>query len=169
MMKGVVLINKETFFTMSYEKRAEEVNKLLQTSCLKEVAEELGMSYSTFTKEMQSGDYVFIQRDNRYYKFLRDPNAKPLIVNPSGDFIEELNFLRENLDLLKTLMDVESNKPPLAIDQRIFSKSSQLSVKSIKMNEDIYTMFTEFANEKYPYFRLQDLIAQSLLDFTKRY
>ncbi|WP_027093451.1 hypothetical protein [Cohnella thermotolerans] len=159
-------MNKETFFTMPHDKRAEEVNKLLESSTLKEVADKIGVNYSSFTKEMQSGDYVFIQRDNRYYKFLRDPNSKPLPTTQTG-YAKELHFLHENLDKLKQL--IANDKSPLVLDQRIYAKNSQFTVKSIKMNDDIYGMFTQYCDENYPHFRIQDLIAQSLLDFIEKY
>lgn len=37
------------------------------------------------------------------------------------------------------------------------------------MNEDIYGTFTHYCVEKFPHFRLQDLIAHSLLDFIEKY
>lgn len=162
-------MNKETFFTMPYEKRAEEVNKLLQSSSLKEVAEKLGISYSTFTKEMQAGDYVFIQRDNRYYKFIRDPNDKPSNTSHNIEYSNELTFVRDNLDTLKKLIETNTNRPPLILEKTIYSKNSSYSVKSIKMNDDIYSSFSKFCNDNYPHFRVQDLIAQSLLEFMNRY
>lgn len=161
-------MNKETFFTMQHDKRAEEVNKLLQSFSLEEVAEKIGVSYSTFTKEMQAGDYVFIKRDNRYYKFLRDPYSIPTKKPPVVDS-EELNFLKENLEKLRKLVESNNDKSILQLDQRIYSKNSQFLVKSIKMNEDIYGTFTQYCDEKFPHFRLQDLIAQSLLDFIEKY
>ncbi|ALS23762.1 hypothetical protein IJ22_34010 [Paenibacillus naphthalenovorans] len=97
--------------------------------------------------------------------FLRDPNSKPQTTQTG--YTVELNFLRENLDKLKKL--TENNKLPLILDQRIYSKTSQFFVKSVKMNEDIYGMFTQYCDENYPHFRLQDLIAQSLLDFIEKY
>ncbi|UQQ36181.1 hypothetical protein [Paenibacillus polymyxa] len=161
-------MNKESFFTTQHDKRAEEVNKLLQSYSLEEVAEKIGVNYSTFTKEMQAGDYVFIKRDNHYYKFLRDPQSIPTKRQPAMDS-EEMSFLKENLEKLRSLVEVKNDKSILVLDQRIYSKNSQFLVKSIKMNEDIYGYFTEYCDEKFPHFRLQDLIAHSLLDFIEKY
>ncbi|WP_153976931.1 hypothetical protein [Paenibacillus xylanilyticus] len=161
-------MNKETFFTMQHDKRAEEVNKLLQSFTLDEVAEKIGVSYSTFTKDMQAGDYVFIKRDNRYYKFLRDPFSMPPKKQTIVDS-EELIFLKENLEKLRSLVKNKNDNSILVLDQKIYSKNSQFLVKSIKMNEEIYGRFTQNCVEKFPHFRLQDLIAQSLLDFIEKY
>ncbi|MDR6244940.1 hypothetical protein [Paenibacillus hunanensis] len=90
------MMNKESFFTMQYDKRAEEVNKLLQSLSLEDVAKKIGVNYSTFTKEMQTGDYVFIKRDNCYYKFLRDPFIGPEKKQNELNS-EELNFLKDNI------------------------------------------------------------------------
>ncbi|EST51927.1 hypothetical protein T458_26880 [Brevibacillus panacihumi W25] len=76
-------MNKEIFFAMPSEKRVEVVNKMLQNASLKEVADKIGIAYSTFLKEMTVGDHVYIQRDNRYYKFIRED-----IVNPQFDSSE---------------------------------------------------------------------------------
>ncbi|TKJ86063.1 hypothetical protein PaeCFBP13512_19710 [Paenibacillus sp. CFBP13512] len=161
-------MNKESFFTMQYDKRAEEVNKLLQSLSLEDVAKKVGVNYSTFTKEMQAGDYVFIKRDNCYYKFLRDPFSAPEKKQNELNS-EELNFLKENIEELRELIANSNDKSILHLDPRIYSKNSPFSVKSIKMNEDIYGMFTSHCEENFPHFRLQDLVAQSLLDFIAKY
>lgn len=161
-------MNKELFLAMSPEKRVEEVNKMLLTASLKEVADKIGIAYSTFLREMTVGDHVYIQRDNRYYKFIRDVDG----VNPqadfNGDYQEELHFLRENIDSLKKLVNC-GHRPPLILDQQIYSKSASFSNKSIKMSEQVYEKFTKYCSEQFPQFRLQDLIAQSLLDFIEKY
>lgn len=160
-------MNKELFLAMSPDKRVEEVNKMLQTASLKEVADEIGIAYSTFLKEMTVGDYVYIQRDNRYYKFIRDVGVNPQF-DSSEDYREELHFLRENIDTLKRLVN-SGHRPPLILDKQIYSKSASFSNKSIKMNEEVYEKFTKHCSEHFPQFRLQDLIAQSLLDFIEKY
>lgn len=162
------MMNKESFFTMQHDKRAEEVNKLLQSLSLEDVAKKVGVNYSTFTKEMQAGDYVFIKRDNCYYKFLRDSFSTHSRKISSVDS-EELNFLKEHLNTLRDLVENRSDISTLILNPKIYSKNSQFSVKSIKMNEDIYAAFTQYCGEKFPHFRLQDLIAQSLLDFIEKY
>ncbi|MEK4264170.1 hypothetical protein [Paenibacillus sp. FSL L8-0499] len=109
-------MNKEVFLTMSPDKRVEEINKMLQSLPLKEVAVRTGIAYSTFLKEMTAGDYVYIQRDNRYYKFLRDEDASLKSKEESiGVYHEELLFLRENIDVLKQLVNCNAN-PPLLLD-----------------------------------------------------
>lgn len=161
-------MNKESFFTMQHDKRAEEANKLLQSLNLEDVAKKIGVNYSTFTKEMQTGDYVFIKRDNCYYKFLRDPFSAPE-KKKNELYSEELNFLKENIEELRELIANNNDKSILHLDPKIYSKNSPFSVKSIKMNEDIYSMFTSHCEENFPHFRLQDLVAQSLLDFIAKY
>ncbi|EST52221.1 hypothetical protein T458_26895 [Brevibacillus panacihumi W25] len=81
---------------------------------------------------------------------------------------EELRFLCENIDVLKRLINSE-HRPPLTLDKQIYSNDASFSNKSIKMNEEVYKKFTKHCNEQYPQFRLQDLIAQSLLDFIEKY
>lgn len=87
----------------------------------------------------------------------------------NGEKYEDmLQFLKENFDQLKQLLN-SVQRPPLVLDQRIYSKNAVFANKSIKMNEEIYESFTKHCNENFPQFRLQDLIAQSLLDFMGKY
>lgn len=67
-------MNKDKFHTTSSKDRVAIVNDLLKNegSDLQKVADTLEMNYSTFTKLMQEDDYVYIKRENQYYKFVRD-------------------------------------------------------------------------------------------------
>lgn len=160
-------MNKETFLSMPPHKRVVEINKMLENATLKEVADKIGIAYSTFLKEMTVGDYVYIQRENRYFKFIRD-GEKAKTPTHGETYEDLLLFLKENFDQLKQLLNSEQ-RPPLVLDQRIYSKNAVFTNKSIKMNDEIYESFTKFCNENFPQFRLQDLIAQSLLDFVDKY
>lgn len=132
---------------------------------LKKVSETLDIPYSTFLKEMTAGDYVYIQRENRYFKFVREDvyTSQTLLLD---DFTEELSFLRENLTHFRSMIVTE---PDLKINKKIYNKEAIFSNRSIKMNEEIYSSFSSHCQEKYPQYRLQDLIAQSLLDFIEKY
>lgn len=158
-------MNKETFFIMLPEERVDIINKMLQTMTLKEIGEKLDIPHSTFLKEMTAGDYVFIQRENRYYKFVREDDSISRTTR-LDDYSEELSFLRENLNLFKDMTASESN---LVLNKKIYSKDAVFSNRSIKMNEDVYADFSNHCHEKFPQFRLQDLVAQSLLDFIEKY
>lgn len=67
-------MNKDKFHTTSSKDRVAIVNDLLKNEGfdLQKVADTLEMNYSTFTKLMQEDDYVYIKRENQYYKFVRD-------------------------------------------------------------------------------------------------
>lgn len=77
-------MNKDSFTTMSSKERVAIVNDLLSKDGfdLQKVADTLKMNYSTFTKLMQEDDYVFIKRDNQYYKFIRDENQIISVTAP---------------------------------------------------------------------------------------
>lgn len=57
-------MNKEEFYAIDPDVRVEHINKLLLNRSLNDVAEEIGISPSTFSKEMTVGDYVYIKREN---------------------------------------------------------------------------------------------------------
>ncbi|OMD62991.1 hypothetical protein BSK62_22040 [Paenibacillus odorifer] len=157
-------MNKDTFFNIPHDVRVTEINNMLQTMKLKEVSEQLDIAYSTFLKEMTAGDYVYVQRENRYFKFIREDSIPQTLSH--SDFTEELLFIRENLNYFKTMLVTESD---LIISKKVHSKDAAFSNRSIKMNDEIYADFSNYCHEKFPQFRLQDLIAQSLLDFIEKY
>lgn len=49
---------------MEPDTRAELINKLLLKKSLNEVAKEIGIPSSSFSKEMTNQDYVYIKREN---------------------------------------------------------------------------------------------------------
>lgn len=165
-------MNKDRFFTMNVDKRAEEINKMLVNSDLKGVAEALSLPYSSFTKEMQKGDYVFIARENQYFKFIRDKESlgtvKSTDISTAG-FQEELSFLRENFEILKRLVDTANESPTLVLDKEVYNSKSKYVNKNLKLNESIYERFSNMCENQFPHLKVQDLIAQSLLSFINEY
>ena len=90
-------MNKDKFLSLNSKQRVEFVNELLQSNSydLRQVSDYLGINYSTFTKVMQEDCYVYIKRDNRYFKFVRDERQLKT-DNTIED--EATQFLRENLN-----------------------------------------------------------------------
>ncbi|MEC1722831.1 hypothetical protein [Schinkia azotoformans] len=165
-------MNKDRFFTMDVDKRAEEINKMLVNSDLKGVAEALGLAYSTFTKSMQTGDYTYIARENQYFKFIRDKELlgtmKPSDKATTG-FQEELTFLKENLETLKSLVSTVNESPTLVLDKDIYNTKAKYVNKNLKLNENIYEKFSKLCENQFPHLKIQDLIAESLLEFINKY
>ncbi|QEY21608.1 hypothetical protein D0S48_13555 [Psychrobacillus sp. AK 1817] len=165
-------MNKDRFFTMDVDKRAEEINKMLVNSDLKGVAETLGIAYSSFTKEMQKQDFVFIARENQYFKFIRDKEllgtTKPSDKATTG-FQEELTFIKENLETLKSLVSTVNEKPTLVLDKEIYNSKAKYVNKNLKLNEAIYEKFSKLCENQFPHLKVQDLIAQALLSFTNEF
>jgi len=165
-------MNKDSFFTMDVDKRAEEINKMLVNSDLKGVAESLGIAYSSFTKEMQKNDFVFIARENQYFKFIRDKEllgtAKPS-DKATTDFQEELTFIKENMETLKRLISTLDKSPTLVLDKEIYNSKAKYVNKNLKLNEAIYGEFSKLCENQFPYLKIQDLIAHSLLEFITKY
>lgn len=165
-------MNKDKFFTMDVDKRVEEINKILINSDLKGVAEALGLAYSTFTKEMQKQDFVYIARENQYFKFIRDKeslgNAKPSDKATIG-FQEELTFIKEHLETLRNLVSTVNEKPTLVLDKEIYNTKAKYVNKNLKLNENIYEKFSKLCENQFPHLKIQDLIAESLLEFINKY
>lgn len=158
-------MNKENFLTLSSKQRVEYVNDLLKNNHdLQQVADKIGINYSTFTKVMQEDDFVYIKRENQYYKFIRNPNAISAIDNTADDLT---SFLDENIDILKQIIEKYKANDDFTIDKKIFA--SKLSTKTFRMSEDIYQEFVRTCEAEFKHLRIQDIIAQLLLNFSNNY
>ncbi|WP_339197701.1 hypothetical protein [Aeribacillus sp. FSL k6-2211] len=158
-------MDKDTFFTMTPEERVKKVNELLQKYELKEIADLIGIPYSTFTKEMRKDDYFYHQTDRKYYRFIRDEK------NIKGKYSdsEVLSFIQENFDTLKSLIQNYKSSSFLLLDERVYRSNANFVNKSIKMNSEIYEEFSKFCEDNYPQYQLQHLVAQALIDFMNKY
>lgn len=156
-------MDKDSFLTLSAAKRVEEVNHLLRNHTLKEIAAMLNFAYSTFTTEMRNnGEYQYNKKNKQYVK------AVPLDDKREGDS-DSVSFIKENRQTLQRLVEMYQSNNLLHLNEKVYSKSATYENKSIKMNKDIYSDFSKFCDSNYPHLKLQDLIAQALLDFMGRY
>jgi DNA-binding transcriptional regulator YhcF (GntR family) len=125
-------MNTKEFLETSPDKRVITINAMLnkyENDSLRKVAEELKINYSTFCKEMAKGDYVYIKRDNKYYKFIRDTNNSLSDKNISN----ELEYLISNFNKLQKLIDSTENNY-LILDKKVYSQPEQIVNKNIKIN-----------------------------------
>lgn len=163
-------MDKEIFFSMEKNKRAAEVNKLLAGSNQKEVSETIGISQSLLSKEMTKEDFIYVGRENKYFKFVRDPKVAVAIKNSNNSSESpEMVFLRDNLEQLQSLLEERDGKTMLSLNKEIYDDDSELVNKNIRINSVVYGRFVEHCSEQFPYLKIQDLIAQSLLDFVSTY
>lgn len=158
-------MNKEKFLALDCKQRVEFVNDLLKNNYdLQQVADKIGINYSTFTKVMQEDDFVYIKRLNQYYKFVRDENAISATHNSADDLTAYLN---ENIDVLKQIIEKHKASNDFTIDKKIFA--SKLSTKTFRMPEELYQQFVLTCEREFPHLKIQDIIAQLLLDFSEKY
>ncbi|WP_342558238.1 hypothetical protein [Metasolibacillus sp. FSL K6-0083] len=161
-------MNNNNFPTISSKQRVKIVNDLLKKEGfdLQKVADHLGMKYSTFTKLMQEDDYVYIKRDNQYYKFVRDEGL--LTAMPQSDD-EEITYIKSNFALLKSLIERHKDNNDFILDKRIFHSSSKIATKNFRISDDLYKQFVKTCDEHFPHLKIQDIIAQLLLGFVDQY
>jgi len=155
-------LDTKEFLEMDHDVRVKKINTMLQEYeeySLKKVSEVVGINYSTFCKEMARGDYVYIKRDNKYYKFIKDTNAS---FSHITNYTLELNFIRDNLAKLETLMSYTNAS--FALDKRVYMSDSLVN-KNIKISENIYNEFIDICQTHYPYLKIQDIVSQCLLNF----
>ncbi|WP_342488862.1 hypothetical protein MKX67_03700 [Cytobacillus sp. FSL W7-1323] len=160
-------MNKENFTTMPSYQRIIEVNKLLQNHDLKEISKLIGISLSTFSKLMREGDYLYHQGDKQYYPFVR--SEKERTKNPSENDSDDIAYIKKHQRTLKRLLQHLEENGILFLDKRIYSKASKYTNKSIRMNTEVYEEFSNFCDEHYPHLKMQDIVAQALLDAIQRY
>jgi len=158
-------LNKDEFYSIEPDVRVNHINKMLLNRSLNEVAKEIGIPSSSFSKEMTNGDYVYIKRENQYYKFVRDLKDLQSSVTDNDTML----YLNQNIETIKKVISLFQHHTPLILDEKIYSKQLSYTTKSLKMNDNVYSEFTDFCKSNYPTYRLQDLIAQALLDFIQKY
>jgi hypothetical protein len=168
-LKGDVHMDKETFFTMPPSTRVLEVNKLLQEHDQKNLSKLIGVPSSTFSKYMREGDYLYHKADKKYYPFVRSEDARRQSTFDKDRVEPELTYLMEHHDVLKKLIQYAEENELLLLDKRIYSKDTKYVNKSIRMNTVVYEDFSSFCEEYYPHLKMQDVIAQALLDAISRY
>lgn len=159
-------MDKDKFYSLQKDKRADSINKLLENKDQAGVAELIGISRSAFSKEMTQDDYVYISRENRYFKFIRDIKSAP---HTNKAHSPEMDFLSTNLDVLKQILASCESGMLLFLNKEIYSNNGTFVNKNIRINQAIYDKFTDNCDKHFPHLKLQDLIAQSLLDFIDKY
>lgn len=167
-MQGGVPMNKDKFHTTNSKNRVAIVNELLKRDGfdLQKVADALEMNYSTFTKLMQEDDYVYIKRENQYYKFVRDESQVSSISDQTDS---EMDYIKKNFSPLKSLIERYKHNGDFIIDKRIFRSTSKISSKNFRMPDDLYQNFIATCENEFPHLKIQDIIAQLLLDFADKY
>lgn len=159
-------MNKQQFFEMDVHLRAKRINGMLKGKSLSEVADAINIPPSTFSKEMQTGDYVYIKRENKYFHFIRDdkPSTKDRHEEQPDKAIV---FLREHLDDLKALLQNYRGER-VDLNPLVYSQSSKVITKTIRIRENVYKEFQTYCQENYPYYAIQDLIGHCLIEFTNK-
>lgn len=157
-------MNQMNFNMLQVDKRVKIVNDLLKSEGVKleDVAKKMGINYSTFTKLMQDDDYVYIKRENQYYKFIRQPSQNKSHIKHSD---EELEYLKEHFDTLKKLIEKYDSNYEFTIDMRLFKSTSKISTKNFRISEELYKEFTNVCESTLPHLKLQDIITQLILSF----
>lgn len=153
---------------MNPDIRSKKINKMLETMQLPDIAKSLDMPSSTFSSEMQKGDYVYIKRDKKYFKYLRDEHNVQGELKTS-DYNKELLFIKENYDIIKNIISNQDKNTTLVLDKKIYDAKAKYVNKNIKVNDSIYQEFTSMCESQFRHLKIQDLIAQAFVDFNAKY
>lgn len=161
-------MNKDDFATLSSKQRVKIVNDLLKKggNDLQKVAKTLGINYSTFTKLMQEDDYVYIKRIAMYCKFVQDESL--LRESPSTEGAE-LDYIKENFQTLKELIEQRKDNNDFKLDKRIFHSNSKSPSRNFRIPDNLYEQFTQTCEQRFPHLQIQHIVAQCLLNFVDQY
>ena len=160
-------MNKDQFFSTDPHSRVKKINKLLESQSLDEVAKSIGIPRSTFSKEMQKEDYVFIKRDNQFYRFVRDEKTftqNDVYNDQTQNIMEFITEHQRDFEELFKMMKGER----VDIDPQIYDDSTKVITKSIRIREHVYQNFQSFCQQQWPQFNIQDLISQALIEFMQK-
>lgn len=80
---------------------------------------------------------------------------------------EALKFLKEHLEDLKKLLEINHNQ--LVLDPKVYEPTSKTASKTLQVNVGIFNQFTELCSTRFPHLRQKDLVSQSLLEFVQKY
>lgn len=155
---------------MNLIERASYVNELLKKEGdLKKVAQSLGIKYSSFCKEMRTGGYSYNQSKKQYEKTLTlDEYIKIRDYEKETSEKEDaINFLTSHLTEIKEILYVYSEN--LILDSKVYQPNIPTTIKSLKINEEIYKEFSNLAKSQFSQYKVSDLVSQALYDFTKKY
>ncbi|MFC0015223.1 MULTISPECIES: phage antirepressor KilAC domain-containing protein [Allobacillus] len=162
-------MGQQRLMKMEPMERVVYVNTLLQketSNHLKNVAKNLGMSPSTFSKIMREGNFQYHQVDKMYYKLVPLQEYKKMKPNSSSHTDDLMDFLTENIDELKRIIEFSSKQP--IIEPEVYDPKAKSVIKSVQVNSDIYSRFQNLAT-RFPHLRLNTLISQCFLDFIRKY
>lgn len=163
-------MTSDEFANMDTTKRVIMVNQLLskeKSDALKNVAKKLGLNYSSFTKEMRKEDFSYNQSKRQYEKIISVEDFQKIKGELNQNDDQVYSYLSDHFDDLKRLLS-ESNQS-LNLDKSVYDPNAKLVIKSIKVNNEIYSQFILLCETEFPHLKLKDLVSQALLDFTKNY
>jgi hypothetical protein len=115
---------------------------------------------------MQEDDYVYIKRENQYYKFVRDESQ--ITHNPSSED-DELTYIKLHFSTLKSLIERHKENRDFTLDKRIFRSSSKFSTNNFRILDDLYKQFVKTCEQEFPHLKIQDILAQLILNFVDQY
>lgn len=163
-------MNKHELLSMSEEERVKAINEMLlekDVTKVEDVAIKIGISPSTLGKLMtQEGQYSY-SRSFKQYVPREGKNS-----NVTQDKNEVVKYLQENYQLIKRLLDRESKTDTdnvLVLSPKVVQSSSEYVVRNTKVGKSVNEQFTKLCEEKFSYLKMQDLLAQAMVEFTEKY
>lgn len=165
-------MDTQRFLDLSPEEKVEVVNDMLlqeNDNHLKNVAEKLGMSASSFSKTMRDNDkYQYNQKNKKYFRLLTVEEYKQMAKKPSKHAYDEaLQFLTNHLEDLELLLN--QFQTSFQLEPQVYQHDSKTVTKSFQINKDIYDCFIHICQTRLPHLRQKDIISQCLLTFCNRY
>lgn len=158
-------MKQQEFLKMNEEERVSFINQMLvetNASKLADISMRVGMTPSTFSKKMSEGDYRYSRSMKQYIR--KDRND----ISMSTE--EVISFFKENFQSLKEVIERgKTNEEEVFVLSPEVIEKGDYTVKNIRIPKFVNEQFSKLCEDKFSYLRLQDIQAQALWDFVKRF
>lgn len=163
-------MNKQELLSMKIEERVKAINEMLLeegVTKVEDVANKIGVSSSFLGKLLtQDGLYCYSRAYKQYVPRERKDSKVTFEKN------EVIKYLQENYHAIKRLIDRElktESDNVLVLSSKVVQFSSEYVVRNTKVTKTVNDEFTKLCEEKFSFLKLQDLLAQAMLEFTEKY
>ncbi|MBM7578245.1 hypothetical protein [Jeotgalibacillus terrae] len=157
-------INEVQFRNLTTNERVNYFNEELKHSgkTVDEAAKELGLSSSTVSLLMRKDGYRYCRMTKQYIQ-QEEKNTSSRTTQE-----EFLKYLFENEEILRKVIGTTATKR-MIVDESIYYQNDSFVSKTLKIKGNTFKEFQTLLKDKYPQYRMQDMLTQALIDFIHKY
>ncbi|WP_431808733.1 hypothetical protein [Lysinibacillus sphaericus] len=152
------------FRNLNSEEQVSLVNQRLieGSGRIADVATEIGVPASSLSNLLTKAGYAYSRKLKQYV--IKADKERQVEEEPT----KLLEYLIKNEDILRRVIE-DYKGATLVLNPIVYKPNVEQVTKSFKLNIEVYNEFHQLLANKYPHYRIQDAIAQALLDFVENY